>query len=282
MELLNIQNMNISISTQKKIEGGSFTVNSGDVILLTGPNGCGKSTVIKLIIGDLFNYSDINYSADSILYKGKHDILNSELESEIFRKHVCYISQDDEFESDVVLDCFLMAVNYDFKKSKEKYIYDFITNFDVQDCFDLEGGVQLDGKSKKLARKLKLGKNDLGDKECKALKYLTMNIKKMSGGQKKLTNIMTNLIRYSFCDLLLLDEPLNNLDYNNVRLFSNVLTRIYRDKPELGIIMVTHCRSIPIVNRVIEIQPNTKKLVETKNYSCNSCFGELDEKGYYQ
>lgn len=109
-----------------------------------------------------------------------------------------------------------------------------------------------------------------------------MNIKKMSGGQKKLTNIMTNLIRYSFCDLLLLDEPLNNLDYNNVRLFSNVLTRIYRDKPELGIIMVTHCRSIPIVNRVIEIQPNTKKLVETKNYSCNSCFGELDEKGYYQ
>lgn len=72
MELLNIQNMNISISTQKKIEGGSFTVNSGDVILLTGPNGCGKSTVIKLIIGDLFNYSDINYSADSILYKGKH------------------------------------------------------------------------------------------------------------------------------------------------------------------------------------------------------------------
>ena len=68
MELLNVQNLNISVESQKKIENGSFTVESGDVILLTGPNRCGKSTVIKLIMGDLFNYSDISCTADGILY----------------------------------------------------------------------------------------------------------------------------------------------------------------------------------------------------------------------
>ena len=281
MELLNVQNLNISVGSQIKIENGSFIVESGDVILLTGPNGCGKSTVIKLIMGDLFDYSGISCSADGILYKGIHNIIDSEKERESFRKHTCYVSQEDEFESDTVMDCFLMAVNYDVKKDKEKYIFDFITRFDIQECFGFEVGNLLDVKGKRLAKKLKLGINNLSDKEYKAIRYLTMGIKKMSGGQKKLTNIMTNLIRYSFSDLLLLDEPLNNLDYNNVRQFSNILTKVYKAKPELGIILVTHCRSIPIVNRVIEIDVKDKKMVETGRYIRNSCFGKINEDGIY-
>ena len=281
MELLNIRNLNISVGSQKKIENGSFTVETGDVILLTGPNGCGKSTVIKLIMGDLFNYSDISCTADGILYKGKHNIFESEQERESFRKHACYVSQEDEFESDIVMDCFLMAVYYDIKKDREKYIFDFITSFDIQECFGFEVSNTIDVKGKRLAKKLKLEINNLSDKEYKAIRYLTMNIKKMSGGQKKLTNIMTNLIRYSFSDLLLLDEPLNNLDYNNVRQFSNVLTKVYKTKPELGIILVTHCRSIPIVNRVIEIDAKDKKMNETSGYTCNSCFGTINEDGLY-
>lgn len=282
MELLSVQNMNISIGAQGKIENGSFSVESGDVILLTGPNGCGKSTIIKIIVGDLFNYSDISYSADMILYKDEHDIMHSEREREAFRKHVCYVSQEDEFESDIVLDCFLMAINYDVKKNREKYIYDFVTGFDIQDCFGFEVSNQLNGKERRLARKLKLKSGDLSDKEYKAIKFLAMSIKQMSGGQRKLTNIMTNLIRYSFSDLLLLDEPLNNLDYNNVRQFSNVLTKIYKSKSDLGVIIVTHCRSIPIVSRVIEINVKEKKLTETGGYICNSCFGKIDEDGIYK
>lgn len=93
---------------------------------------------------------------------------------------------------------------------------------------------------------------------------------------------MANLIRYSFCDLLILDEPLNNLDYSNVRAFSNVLTRIYRAKPELAIILVTHCRSIPIVNRIIEIDPDKKVFTENESYTCSSCFGSVDGDGFYR
>lgn len=115
-----------------------------------------------------------------------------------------------------------------------------------------------------------------------AVKYLSMSTRRMSGGQKKLTNIFSNLIRYSFCDLLILDEPLNNLDYSNVRAFSNVLTKIYRTKPELGIILVTHCRSIPIINRIIEIDPERELFYENKTYICSSCFGVVNEEGLYQ
>lgn len=279
MELLKVDNLNISIGNEKKVENGSFEIRSGDVILLTGPNGCGKSTIIKLIMGDVFEYSQLNYSG-SIIYNGSHDIGHSESENEYFRKHVCYVSQEDEFESDSVMDCFLLAINYDIKENKERHIFEFVTKFDIQDCFGFdENSLHLDGKARKLAAKLKL--TELTVKQKKAIKLLCMNIKKMSGGQKKLTNIVTNLIRYEFSDLLLLDEPLNNLDYNNVRSFSNVLTRIYRSKPGLGIVLVTHCRSIPIVNRVIEIDAGKKTMFEADNYSCSSCFGKVDELGYY-
>ena len=115
-----------------------------------------------------------------------------------------------------------------------------------------------------------------------AAKYLSMSTKRMSGGQKKLTNIFSNLIRYDFCEFIILDEPLNNLDYSNVRAFSNVLTRIYRSKPELAIILVTHCRSIPIVNRIIEIDPVKKQFKENETYICSSCFGTVNEDGLYQ
>lgn len=80
---------------------------------------------------------------------------------------------------------------------------------------------------------------------------------------------------------MILDEPLNNLDYRNVRAFSNILTRIYKDKPELGIIMVTHCRSIPVINKVIEIDPAQKSLKAGGDYKCNSCFGKVGDDGLY-
>lgn len=71
------------------------------------------------------------------------------------------------------------------------------------------------------------------------------------------------------------------LDFGNVRAFSNILTKLYHSKPELAIILVTHCRSIPIVNRIIEIDPTSKQFNEDEVYVCSSCFGPVDNEGLY-
>ena len=81
MELLSVSNLNLSVGTEAKILNSSFTVESGDVLLLTGPNGCGKSTIIKLIMGATFDYKDIECSDGTILYKSVHDILHDEKEN---------------------------------------------------------------------------------------------------------------------------------------------------------------------------------------------------------
>ena len=44
------------------------------------------------------------------------------------------------------------------------------------------------------------------------------------------------------------DEEADKFEYD--RAFSNILTQIHKAKPDLAIVLVTHCRSLPIVNKV--------------------------------
>ena len=284
MEILTIQQFSLSVGGDQKINNSSFSIHPGDVVLLTGPNGCGKSTLIKVLMGATFDYKGLDYSYSLVTYKEEHNILDSESENEAFRRSVCYVSQEDEFESDSVLDCFMNSIDYMVKENKTAYVLDFLKRFSIYGCFGIDSttDVRFDRNFRRALKQLRINSKEITREDILAVKYLSMNIKRMSGGQKKLTNIFTNMIRYNFCDMLILDEPLNNLDYSNVRAFSNVLTKIYRSKPELAIIVVTHCRSIPIINRIIEINSDQKQFNESEIYGCSSCFGTVNEDGLYQ
>ena len=285
MKVLEIKSLSVGIGNDTKVTDSELLIESGDVVLLTGANGCGKSTIIKIIMGATFDYNNLQYTGTkAVYYKNaeQHELLSSEKEMEFFRRNVCYISQEDEFESDSVLDCFISSLNYIKLKNKEQYVFSFLTKHSAADSFfHSSDNIILDRKCRRLARKIGLKINDLSNIDKKSLKLLSLNTKQLSGGQKKLINILSNLIRYEYCNLIILDEPLNNLDYGNVRAFSNILTAIYKEKPELAILIVTHCRSIPIINKVIEIDTADKKLKLGEPYSCSSCFGKINSDGYY-
>lgn len=284
MQILTVDNLTLTVGDDLKIKDGSFGISSGDVVLLTGPNGCGKSTVIKTIMGALLNNSNICPTVGEIaFYKdGKKTVLSTEASLEFFRKNVVYVSQEDEFETESVFDCFLGTLNFLNTPNKADYVLNFVKTFSLADCFSISSSGKLNGKARRIAQKLHLNCADISPDDEKAVKLLAMSNKKMSGGQKKLANIVTNLIRYEYCDLLLFDEPLNNLDYSNVRAFSNILADIHRQKPELAMLLVTHCRSIPIINRVLEINPATATLAEGEPFVCSSCFGDISKDGRYE
>ena len=68
--LLNIKNLNVEVNNKKILKNLNLEVCSGEVHAIMGPNGVGKSTLSKVILGD-HNYKilsgDILFDDSSIL-----------------------------------------------------------------------------------------------------------------------------------------------------------------------------------------------------------------------
>ena len=50
--MLKVENLVVSYGMIEAIKGLSFEVNDGEIVTLMGPNGVGKSTICKVIMGD--------------------------------------------------------------------------------------------------------------------------------------------------------------------------------------------------------------------------------------
>ena len=53
------------------------------------------------------------------------------------------------------------------------------------------------------------------------------------------------------------------------------------DNPRIALLMISHCRIFPFINREIKLTPDGISEV-CGNYICHSCFGEPDKEGFYK
>ena len=283
MSILSVENINISVKDRVLLNNSHLQIDEGDVILLCGKNGSGKSTVIRTIMNDLPNGSQLFASADIIFNDSK---IATEKDREFFNQNVCYIAQDDIFETNRVIDCCLTSIStIDSIENKIKYIFDFaLKNGIYAVCFSNDEDVNLtvgNFLAKKILKSSGISHKEATQEQLKTALFLSKNPTRLSGGQRKMVNIFSNLVRYEYSSLCVIDEPLNALDFDNVRLFSNFLTTIHREKKSLGILIVTHCRSIPCITKMLKITEG--EIVEiTGERSCFSCFGNVNEYGYYE
>ena len=260
----------------------NLDIKNKEFIILVGPSGCGKSTVIKMIMDDLD--SGIKATAD-IGNESSGDIMKSREARKRFTKRTCSVKQADEFEASHLLDCCLTSlISIPAIHEPVRYILDFVTKHRFytvcySDAEHIKLGIR-DGYSRRLLAKCGIDPTEATQEDIKAALFLAKNPERMSGGQKKIANILSALVRCEYSDLLIIDEPLNALDYDNVRLFSNIINRIHLEQPNVGIIIVTHCRAMPCLNRILTIANNTITEDNTEIF-CNSCFGEMDTNGYY-
>ncbi len=106
--LINIDNLSVCYGDRTVLKDVSFTVNRGDRVSIRGKNGSGKSTILKVLIGEIIDYRGsvnigsnlvISYvSQDTSFLKGSFQnfILNEDINDSIFRTLLSKLDMDSD------------------------------------------------------------------------------------------------------------------------------------------------------------------------------------------
>lgn len=236
--LLEFRNVTISINDEILYDDLNLVINEGDRFIFLGPNGVGKSLLLKLI--------SLGYSRNlQSEYKGlkvKGQILdksgNDLLDPNVARKHISYSEQMDTPYNNTTI---------------------------LEEAETACAGSEIDLDEAKLDRLL-----DTFNLTKKKEKRIKGNV---SGGEGKLIQLITRILKLQKADVLILDEPLNHLSFENSRKFNDVIIEEIRSKPELAIIMVSHCRAANFTDKALVYDRTTKNLRIVK-YSAYDCFSD--------
>ncbi len=249
--ILQIKDLSISIKKKDIVKNVSFNIEEGDSILLSGNNGVGKSSVLKAIMGLEVEGKTISGSIDYLNFGNLLTLDKNKLQS--FRSEVAYVPQKDEYS-----DMGSVQVRDIISESANAYLGRSMSNSEVNDLID-----------EWIPRN---NKKRIFDAKSKPAKF--------SGGEQRLLSVLSIVATRSDTKLMIIDEPLNNLDFDNIRNISNIINKVVRDNHKMGLLMISHCRIFPFINR--EIKLTNDGVVELEGrYSCHSCFGETDEEGFY-
>lgn len=104
---------------------------------------------------------------------------------------------------------------------------------------------------------------------------------KFSGGEQRMLSILSVIATRPEAELMIIDEPLNNLDFVNARNVSNLINKVIRKNSKMAVLMVSHCRIFPFITREIKVSSDGIDEIDGP-YVCHSCFGEPDKNGFYE
>ena len=251
--MLSFNNLALRRGPNLLFEGASFTIHQDNKIGLVGANGTGKTSLFKLILGEL--------DSDQGLMKCPSDLRISSMEQEIVAT--------DELSLDYVIsgDEKLLSVKKAIEDAEKNKKFNLLGN--LHDQFETLDGYSAQSKAEQLM--VGLGFNEQDFKK---------SLKEFSGGWRVRLNLACALMQPS--DLLLLDEPTNHLDLdailwlaNWIKSFNGALLLISHDREFLddcvNNIAYLHNKSIELYSgnyskfeirkaaRLAELESNFKK-----------------------
>lgn len=234
MQILNVQQLKKEFGDDILFEDVSFSLNDNDRLALIGPNGNGKSTLIKIILNEVDKTS-----GEVVLAKGTT---------------IGYLSQDvitnlDNNLYDEVESVFSSLIEQEKKlKEMEDEIslnpnnIEFIEEYGIkQNDFLEKGGYNYHYLINMMLSKFGFYKEDL-----------TRTISSFSGGERtKIAFVKLLLIKPN---LLILDEPTNHLDISTIEWLEQYLKGY-----EGALLFISHDRYFidALANKIVELENKT-------------------------
>ena len=237
----------------KILDGLTFQVDTGERVGLLGPNGCGKTTLLRILTG-VMDYDE----GDVVIAPGKR----MGLISQIPVYPAGYTVEDvlaTAFEPLREMEREMAALAEQMGEGTDPALlarYDKLTA-----AFEAAGGYETDTKTNKVCNGLTIPQS-----------MREQLFDKLSGGEKTRVNLARLILEDT--DILLLDEPTNHLDLRATEWLEE-----YLDKFKGTVLTVSHDRYFldKVVNRIVEIQSGKAEF-----YSGNYSFYVVEKERRYE
>lgn len=206
MHILKIENLTVSVENKTILNNFSLTIKSGEIHALMGPNGTGKSTLSKVIMGDN-NYKILN---GNIYFDDK--LLNNLTVDERARLGI-FLGMQMPLEIEGVTNADFLRNALHAKEENNFKLLDFIKKLDKT-----VGKLNMDKKM--IHRGINSG---------------------FSGGERKKNEIL-QMFMLEPC-LIMLDEIDSGLDVDSLKTIGDLVTEYY-EKNKPAILLITHYKRL--------------------------------------
>jgi len=201
--MLTIKDLCVSIKDKKILKDFSINIGDGEVHAVMGPNGVGKSTLSKVIMGDP-NY---NVTKGSIIYNGK-DIKDLEVDERA--RLGIFMAMQNPIAIDGIKNSEFLKTALSTIENRNVSIFEFIKAMD-------KATDDLEMDSNMLHRSINKG---------------------FSGGEKKKNEILQMKILKP--SLLILDELDSGLDVDSLKIVCKNINDYLKEYPKTSVLIITH------------------------------------------
>ena len=230
--ILNCYNISKSFGANEILSNASFHIEEREKVALIGPNGCGKSTFLKIIMGELkADDGEITLSKDATIgYLAQHQDLNDD----------CSIYDELlQAKADLLeMELKIRDLEKNMKHLEGTALESALASYSrLTHEFELQNGYAYKSEVTGVLK-------GLGFDESEFNKSITT----LSGGQK--TRVALGKLLLTSPDIILLDEPTNHLDMNSIAWLENYLMN-YKG----AVLIVSHDRYFldKVVTKIVDI-----------------------------
>ena len=243
--ILNCSNISKTFIDNTILNNVSFHIEDGEKAAIVGANGVGKSTLLKIIIGELApDDGSVTISKDKTMgYLAQHQSIDG---NNTIYEEVLSVKQDV-----MSLELSIRQLETDMKNAKDDVLNEMLEKYTrLNHEFEQQNGYAVRSEIAGVIKGLGFTEDEFDKK-----------ISSLSGGQK--TRVALCRLLLTKPDILLLDEPTNHLDMESITALNNGLIKFP------GVLLFTS-RDHQIVqttaNRIMEIVPGGKLIDKITTY----------------
>lgn len=201
--MLKIKNLTVKVDNKEVLSNFNLDIEDGQVHVIMGPNGIGKSSLTRTIMGD----SKYKIISGSIIY---NDIDILKLTTDERAKLGIFLAMQNPLEIDGVTNSDFLRTALSSKENRNINLYEFI-------------------------KKLDIAKEDL--KMPDEMIHRSIN-KGFSGGEKKKNEILQ--MKMLSPTLVLLDEIDSGVDVDSLKVVGNNIDDYRKQHDNISILIITH------------------------------------------